>query len=126
VDSDTVVGTLDYGSLRVATATMGYKHRELDPAQARAEITPPTYMLKILPGYDGEPRICELVRSQITDITVKGAWTSPARLQLFEHALAPLTDLPVREVIRGSHILTDLTLGRDEVVFDYLAGRPQP
>jgi acetoacetate decarboxylase len=83
-------------------------------------------MLKILPGYDGEPRICELVRSQITDITVKGAWTSPARLQLFEHALAPLTDLPVREVIRGSHILTDLTLGRDEVVFDYLAGRPQP
>jgi acetoacetate decarboxylase len=42
VDSDTVVGTLDYGSLRVATATMGYKHRELDPAQARAEITAPT------------------------------------------------------------------------------------
>jgi len=38
---------------------MGYKHRELDPAQARAEITAPTYMLKILPGYDGKPRICE-------------------------------------------------------------------
>jgi acetoacetate decarboxylase len=37
VDSDTVVGTLDYGSLRVATATMGYKHRELDPAQARGD-----------------------------------------------------------------------------------------
>lgn len=123
VDSDTVVGTLDYGSLRVATATMGYKHRELDPSQARAQITAPTYMLKILPGYDGQPRICELVRSQITQITIKGAWSSPARLQLFEHALAPLADLPVLEVISGGHILTDLTLGRNEVVYDYLADR---
>ena len=26
VDSDTLVGTLDYGTLRVATATMGFKH----------------------------------------------------------------------------------------------------
>jgi acetoacetate decarboxylase len=123
VDSDTVVGTLDYGAVRVATATMWYKHRDLDPAQARAEITAPTYMLKILPGYDGEPRVCELVRSQITEITVKGAWSSPARLQLFEHALAPLADLTVLEVISGGHILTDLTLGRDEVVHDYLTDR---
>src|SRR6266403_889738 len=30
VDSDTLVGTLDYGALRVATATMGYKHKPLD------------------------------------------------------------------------------------------------
>lgn len=80
-------------------------------------------MLKILPGYDGQPRICELVRSQITQITIKGAWSSPARLQLFEHALAPLADLPVLEVISGGHILTDLTLGRNEVVYDYLADR---
>jgi hypothetical protein len=82
-------------------------------------------MLKILPGYDGEPRICERVRSQITAITVKGAWRSPARLQLFAHALAPLADLPVREVIGGSHILTDLTLGPNEVVYDYLTERAQ-
>ncbi len=120
VDTDTLVGTLDYGSLRVATATMGYKHLPLDEAAARAEIGQPTFGLKILPGYDRRPRILELVRSQITDITIKGAWSGPARLQLFEHAMAPLADLPVHEVLAASHILTDLTLGRARVVFDYL------
>jgi len=120
-DSDTLVGTLDYGSLRVATATMGYKHQPLDPAQARDEITLPTFMLKKLPGYDGTPRICELVRAQISDVTIKGAWTGPARLQLFAHALAPLSDLPVLEVVAASHILADLTLGRTKLVHDYLA-----
>lgn len=120
LDVDTLVGTLDYRTLRVATATMGWKHELLDEADARAEITRPTYALKMLPGYDRRPRICELVRSQITDLTVKGAWTGPARLQLFEHALAPLADLPVREVVSASHILCDLTLGRPTVVHDYL------
>jgi acetoacetate decarboxylase len=120
VDSDTLVGTLDYGSLRVATATMGYKHAPMSDEDAIAEIGRPTFGLKVLPGYDRRPRILELVRSQITDITVRGAWTGPARLQLFEHALAPLADLPVREIVSASHILTDLTLGRASLVFDYL------
>jgi acetoacetate decarboxylase len=124
VDGDTLVGTLDYGSLRVATATMGYKHDRLTEEQARAEIGQPTYGLKLLPGFDRRPRICELVRSQITDITVKGAWSGPARLQLFEHALAPLADLPVREVVSASHYLVDLTLGRPALVLDYLAEQP--
>jgi acetoacetate decarboxylase len=121
LDQDTLVGTLDYGSLRVATATMGYKHRPLDEREALAEIGAPTYGLKVLPGYTREPRVLELARSQITDITVKQAWTGPARLQLFEHALAPLADLPVREIVSASHILTDLTLGPATCVFDYLA-----
>ncbi|MDP9465819.1 MAG: acetoacetate decarboxylase [Actinomycetota bacterium] len=120
LDVDTLVGTLDYRTLRVATATMGWKHGALPEQDARAEITRPTYALKMLPGYDRRPRICELVRSQITDLTVKGAWTGPARLQLFEHALAPLADLPVREIVSASHILCDLTLGRPTVVHDYL------
>jgi acetoacetate decarboxylase len=120
VDSDTLVGTLDYGTLRVATATMGYKHAPMSDEDAIAEIGRPTFGLKMLPGYDRRPRILELVRSQITDITVRGAWTGPARLQLFEHALAPLADLPVREIVSASHVLTDLTLGRASLVFDYL------
>ncbi|SFO51221.1 acetoacetate decarboxylase [Geodermatophilus obscurus] len=120
VDSDTLVGTLDYGTLRVATATMGYKHAPLTEEDAVAEVGRPTYGLKMLPGYDRRPRILELVRSQITDITVRGAWTGPARLQLFEHALAPLADLPVREIVSASHILADLTLGRASLVHDYL------
>ncbi len=122
VDTDTLVGTLDYGTLRVATATMGYKHAALDDAAAREEIGQPTYGLKILPGYDRSQRICELVRSQITKMTIKGAWSGPARLQLFEHVLAPLADLPVREVVSASHILCDLVLGRPSVVHDYLDG----
>jgi acetoacetate decarboxylase len=121
VDSDTLVGTLDYGRLRVATATMGYKHALLDEEQARAEIGQPTYALKILPGYDRRPRILELVRTQITDMTIKGAWSGPARLQLFEHALCPLADLPVLEVLYANHIVVDLTLSRFHVVHDYLS-----
>lgn len=120
-DSDTLVGTLDYGSLRVATATMGFKHQVMDAEEARAELATPTYMLKLMPGYDGRPRIAELARIRTTDITIHSAWTGPARLQLFEHALAPLADLPVREVVSASHILTDLTLPRAELVHDYLA-----
>lgn len=122
-DSDTLVGTLDYGSLRVATATMGYKHHPLDEADARAEIGRPTFGLKVLPSADRRGhRILELVRSQITDMTIRGAWTSPARLQLFEHVNAPLADLPVLEVVSATHLLTDLTLGPTSVAFDYLAG----
>lgn len=120
-DSDTLVGTLDYGSLRVATATMGFKHEVMDPEAARAEIAMPTYMLKLMPGYDGRPRIAELIRTQISDLSIRGAWVGPARLQLFEHALAPLADLPVREVVSASHIITDLTLPRAAIVHDYLA-----
>lgn len=122
VDSDTLVGTLDYGSLRVATATMGYKHHPVDEQAARDLIGRPTFGLKVLPAADRRGhRILELVRSQITDMTIKGAWTAPARLQLFEHALAPLADLPVREVVSATHLLTDLTLGPTSVVVDYLA-----
>jgi acetoacetate decarboxylase len=52
---------------------------------------------------------------------VHGAWHGPARLQLFEHALAPLADLPVREIVSASHIVVDLTLGRARCAYDYLA-----
>ena len=44
-------------------------------------------------------------------MTVKGAWEGPAGLELHDHALAPVAELPVREVISATHILTDLTLG---------------
>ena len=67
VDSDTLVGTLDYGTLSVARATMGYKHKPMDLEKARQEICVPTFMLKILPSYEKRPRICELVRTEITN-----------------------------------------------------------
>jgi len=120
VDSDTLVATLDYGALRVATATMGYKHSARDADDASAEICLPTYQVKIVRGDQGEIRECALVSTTVKEITVKGAWNSPGRLQLFEHALAPLADLPVLEVVAATHILTDMTLGHVEQVHDYL------
>ena len=102
---------------------MGYKHHDARPRQdARAEIGAATYALKLLPGYDRKPRICELVRSQITKMTIKGAWTGPARLQLFEHVLAPLADLPVREVVSAIAHPVRPELGRPALVHDYLEG----
>ena len=120
IDSDTLVSTLDYGSLRVATATMGYKHSQLDADDARAEICLPTYQVKIVRGDHGEIKECALVSTTVSEITVKGAWSAPGRLQLFAHALAPLADLPVLEVLAATHVLTDLTLGPVEQVHDYM------
>jgi acetoacetate decarboxylase len=118
---DVLLGTLDYGTVRVATGTMGFKHRALDKEKIKASMVQPSFLLKIIPHVDCSPRICELVRYFLEDVTVKGAWEGPAALELFEHALAPVARLPVREVISGVHILADLTLGLGEVVHDYLA-----
>lgn len=122
VEADTLVGTLNVGSVRVATGTMGYKHASLDLGAVRGSLRAPGFLLKIIPHIDCTPRICELVRYRMTDVTVKGAWSGPAALDLHAHALAPVTDLPVREVLSAVHILSDLTLGLGEVVHDYLEG----
>ncbi|APW38163.1 acetoacetate decarboxylase [Rhodoferax koreense] len=121
VEVDTLLGVLDYGPVRVATATMGYKHRTLDHAAVLAGLLAPNYLLKIIPHVDGGPRILELVQYYLEDVTIKGAWTGPASLQLAHHALAPVAQLPVLEVLSGTHILTDMTLGLGTVLHDYLA-----
>jgi len=120
-ETDTLVGTLDYGPVRIATATMGYKHHIVDHAAVLASMQAPNFLLKIIPHVDGTARICELVEYELTDIDLKGAWTGPAALSLFPHALAPIAELPVLEVLSASHIVADLTLGLGKVVFDYLA-----
>ncbi|MDE2080554.1 MAG: acetoacetate decarboxylase [Burkholderiales bacterium] len=121
VHADTLMGTLDYSDFRVATGTMGFKHRAIDRDQARAALGAPTFLLKIIPHVDGTPRICELVRYTLTEIEVKGAWTGPGALDLRDHALAPVADLPVLEVLSTVHILADLTLPLGTVAHDYLA-----
>lgn len=120
VEKDTLLGTLDYGPVRVATATMGYKHHALDVDVVRKAMLAPNYLLKIIPHVDGSVRICELVRYFLEDVTVKGAWSGPAALELAHHALAPVATLPVLEVISGTHIVTDMTLGLGTVIHDYL------
>jgi len=119
-DKDTLLGTLDYGPVRIATGTMGYKHQALDVQKMTASLEAPGFLLKIFPHVDCCPRVCELVRYYLQDLTVKGAWAGPAALELHHHALAPVADLPVLEVLSGVHIVTDLTLGLGEVVHDYL------
>jgi acetoacetate decarboxylase len=121
-DKDTLIGTLDYGPVRIATGTMGFKHRAIDTAEVRIALEKPNYLLKIIPHVDGSPRICELVDYRLEDIVVKGAWTGPASLDLHPHALAPIAELPVREVVSATHIIADLTLGLGKVVHDYLKG----
>lgn len=121
VEGDTLLGTLDYGPARIATASMGYKHKAVASETVLRALGEPGFLLKIIPHVDGKPRICELVRYRLGNIDLKGAWSGPAALALYPHALAPLTDLPVLEVISGIHLIADLTLNLGEVVHDYLA-----
>lgn len=120
-ETDTLVGTLDYGSTRIARATMGFKHRAADPAAVLASLAAPNFLLKIIPHVDGTPRICELVRYHTTQVRLRGAWTGPGALELHPHALAPVAELPVLQVVSSLHFVADLTLELGEVVHDYLA-----
>ena len=81
----------------------------------------PTWLLKIIPHVDGTARICELVECYLEDVQLRGAWTGPAALTLAAHALAPVAELPVLEVVGATHIMADLTLGLGKVAHDYLA-----
>src|SRR5207302_3527853 len=53
VEIDTLVGTLNYGSVRIATGTMGYKHRALDIELEARKLAAPNFLLKIIPHVDG-------------------------------------------------------------------------
>jgi acetoacetate decarboxylase len=99
---------------------MGYKHSQANLSHVRASLAAPNFLLKIIPHVDGTPRICELVEYHLEDVTIRGAWTGPAALHLSPHALAPVADLPVLEVVSAIHIVADLTLGLGKVVHDYL------
>jgi len=119
---DTLLGTLDYGTQRIATGTMGYKYRALDTAAERRKLADtPNYLLKVVPHVDGSARICELVRFFLRDVDVIGAWEGPAALELHPHALASVADLPIRKVIGARHVIANLTLDIGEVAYDYLA-----
>jgi acetoacetate decarboxylase len=119
---DTLLGTLDYGTQRIATGTMGFKYRPLDiDAERRKLADTPNYLLKVIPHVDGSARVCELVRFFLRDVTVLGAWEGPAALELHAHALAPVADLPVKRIVGARHVIANLTLDIGEVAYDYLA-----
>lgn len=123
VNTDTLTGALDYAGVRVATGTMAYKHEEAagDPAEQAAALAKTQINLKLIPNVCGSPKIAQLCAYNLSDITVKGMWTGPARLHLVPHVNAPAADLPVRKVIGGKHFIADLTLPYGRVEHDYLA-----
>jgi len=122
VDGDALVGTLDYGKIRVANGTMGYKYTRIDhDAEAKKMMATPNYLLKVIPNPDGTPGVCQLVRYYAQNVRIAQAWTGPAQLELFKHALAPVADLPVLEIVGAKHLVTETyTIGLGEVVVDYL------
>lgn len=120
-EGEVIVGTLHYGSVLCATATMGYKHQTISTADIAHSLGKPNFLVKIIPHVDGSPRICELVRYHLEDITVKGAWSGPGDLQLYRHAIADVARLPVLEIKSAVHFIADLTLGMGEVAVDYMA-----
>jgi acetoacetate decarboxylase len=122
VDGDALVGTLDYGKIRVANGTMGYKYTPMDAeTEAKKMMATPNYLLKIIPNPDCTPAICQLVRYYALNVKITQAWTGPAELELFKHALAPVANLPVLEVIAAKHLVCDTyTIGAGEIVIDYL------
>ena len=61
------------------------------------------------------------MRYYAQNVHMSQAWTGPAQLELFKHALAPVADLPVLEVVGAKHLICDTyTIGLGEIVFDYL------
>jgi acetoacetate decarboxylase len=123
VSGDTLVGTLHYAREHVATGTMVYKHETFreDPTEERSLLERTQITLKVIPGVDGKPAIAQLVAINFADVALKGAWIGSARLELVPAVNCPVADLPVKQVVRGLHIVADMTLPYGHVAVDYLA-----
>jgi len=119
-DSDCILGRVFFGKCEIARATMPYKWHAMDLDKVKQSMeTEPGFLLKIIPDVDNTPLITQLVKYHMQDVVVKEAWSGPGALALFNHALAPMADLPVKKVLSAQHIIADLTLSWGEVVFDY-------
>lgn len=120
VKTDTLVGTLAYSGERVAMGTMAYKYHECDRDEMAESMKRTQILLKLIPDVDGSPAIAQLVAVNLEDVTVKGAWSGPARLHMIPHVQTHVPDLPVKKVLYGKHYISDLTLPYGKVVHDYL------
>jgi acetoacetate decarboxylase len=118
---ETLTGTLHYDDERVALGTMVYKQKSLDPADVVTELKKLNVNLKWLPDVDGKPKVAQLVGYYLENIDLKFAYSGDARLHLISHANCRLADLPVRKILRGTHLCADLTLPYGRVLHDYLA-----
>ena len=123
VNADTLTGSLHYATQSIAIGTMVYKHDAFraDHTREREHLARTQVTLKLIPDIDGTPAIAQLVAIKFENVVVHGAWTGRARLELIPSVNCPLADLPVKEVVGGLHMLTDMTLPYGKVIHDYLA-----
>jgi acetoacetate decarboxylase len=106
-----LVGTLDYGAGRIATRTMGDKTLNGRPVR-RESLAARTK----LPAQDHaagrrQPAHVRVGRTSSRRHQFDRRVDRPAALTLCSYALAPLAELPVREVVSVGHIIADLTFG---------------
>ncbi|NVZ88182.1 MULTISPECIES: acetoacetate decarboxylase [Pseudomonas] len=120
-NNESYVGTLEYDGALVARASMAYKFKEADLAEATKSMRVPGVVLKIIPDVDGKtPRIAELVRFEYSTVDLKEAWTGAASLDLFNHEAIPIAALPILEIVSVRHTLGNYLLEPGKVVHDYL------
>jgi len=120
-ETETLTGTLYYNGILVALGTMPFKYMEAEKSMMEKALSKTQVNLKLIPDVDGKPKIAQLAAYNLTDVSVKGAWSGQARLHLIPHINAPVADLPVKKIIGAKHILSDLTLPYAKVIHDYLA-----
>jgi acetoacetate decarboxylase len=120
VNKDCYIGVLNYGELEVARATMAYKWQQLGTEPFVEAMLTPNFLVKVIPDVDCGVKICQLVKYPLVNVSVREAWTGPASLQLFQHCMAPVADLPVKRIISAVHYISDMTIGLGKVVHDYL------
>ena len=121
---EVLTGTLGYGGVQVAVATMQYRAVALSDRLAEIEqdmLQTPQLVLKLFPDVDNHtPKVAQLVRVNQYDVRVKGAWGGAAELFLVPHVGCPVAALPVVRVLEGLQLLWDVTLRDGQVVYDYL------
>jgi acetoacetate decarboxylase len=125
---EVLMGTLAYGGVEVAMATMPYRMVDLSDrlAEIEQELQTTQLVLKLLPDVDNHtPKVAQLVRVNLYNVRLRGAWGGPAELFLVPHVGCPVAALPVVRVLEGRQHLWDMTLSDGEVVHDYLEAANQ-
>src|ERR1700758_4206237 len=120
---EVLTGTLSYGGVQVALATMPYREVDLSDrlAEIEQELQTTQLVLKLLPDVDNHtPKIAQLVRVGIYDVRLRGAWGGPAELFMVPHVGCPVAALPGGRVLEGRQHLLDMTLSDGRIVHDYL------
>jgi len=124
---EVLMGTLAYDGVQVAMATMPYRAMDLSDrlAEIEQELQTTQLVLKLLPDVDNHtPKVAQLVRVNLYDVRLKGAWGGPAELFMVPHVGCPVAALPVVRILEGRQHLWDMTLSDGEVVHDYLEAGP--